>query len=106
MDGHTINVALLGSKFMGRTHSNAYLKVAKFFDLPLVPVMHTIAARNAADLAKFAARWGWQHHTTDWKAAVTDPAIGLVDVSTPNYVHRDQAVAALEAGKHVACEKP
>jgi predicted dehydrogenase len=101
-----LNVALIGSKFMGRTHSNAYLKAAKFFDLPLNPVMHTIAARNPEDLAKFAARWGWQHHTTDWKAAATNPEIDLVDVSTPNYVHKDQAIAALEAGKHVACEKP
>ncbi|MCX5662582.1 MAG: Gfo/Idh/MocA family oxidoreductase [Planctomycetota bacterium] len=106
MSTPTINVALIGSKFMGRTHSNAYLKVAKFFDLPVNPVMHTIAARNGAELEKFAARWGWQHASTDWKATVTNPEIGLVDVSTPNYVHRDQAIAALEAGKHVACEKP
>ncbi len=102
----TLNVALIGSKFMGRTHSNAYLKAAKFFDLPLLPVMHTIAARNPEELAKFAARWGWQNHTTDWKQAATNPEIDLVDVSTPNYVHKDQAIAALEAGKHVACEKP
>lgn len=102
----TINVALIGSKFMGRTHSNAYLKVARFFDVPLEPVMHTIAARDAEDLKKFAPRWGWKHWTTDWKAAATDPEIGLVDIGTPNHVHREQAIAALEAGKHVACEKP
>jgi predicted dehydrogenase len=102
----TINVALIGSKFMGRTHSNAYLKAAKFFDLPLTPVMHTICARNAEELAKFAQRWGWQHHATDWKAVCQNPEIDLVDVSTPNYVHKDQAICALEAGKHVACEKP
>jgi len=101
-----INVALIGSKFMGRTHSNAYLKVAKFFDLPLDPVMHTIAARSADDLKSFAPRWGWKNWTTDWKEVVRNPEIGLVDVSTPNYVHKEQAIAALEAGKHVACEKP
>ncbi len=102
----SINVGLIGSKFMGRTHSNAYLKVARFFDLPVEPVMHTIAARNAAEVEAFAKRWGWRHSTTDWKAMVNDPQIGLVDVGTPNHVHRDQAIAALEAGKHVACEKP
>jgi predicted dehydrogenase len=91
---------------MGRTHSNAYLKVAKFFDLPQTPVMHTIAARNPEDLERFATRWGWRNWTTDWKRAATDPEIDLVDVSTPNYAHREQAIAALEAGKHVACEKP
>jgi predicted dehydrogenase len=80
--------------------------VAKFFDLPVDPVMHTIAARDAADLNRFAPRWGWQHSTTDWREVVSNPQIDLVDVGTPNHVHREQAIAALEAGKHVACEKP
>ena len=102
----TINVALIGSKFMGRTHSNGYLNAARFFDLPVQPVMHTIAARDAKDLKKFAPRWGWQNWSTDWKAAATDPDVDLVDIGTPNHVHREQAIAALEAGKHVACEKP
>ncbi|MCE9592207.1 MAG: Gfo/Idh/MocA family oxidoreductase [Planctomycetes bacterium] len=106
MPNGKVNVALIGSKFMGRTHSNAYLKVAKFFDLPLEPVMHTIAARDAEDLKKFAPRWGWHHWTTDWREVIDNPEIDLVDVSTPNHVHKEQAIAALEAGKHVACEKP
>jgi len=106
MAGKQVNVALIGSKFMGRTHSNAYLKVAKFFDLPVEPVMHTLAARNLQETADFAKRWGWHNATNDWKGAVTNPEIDLVDVGTPNHVHKEQAIAALEAGKHVACEKP
>jgi len=101
-----LHIGLIGSKFMGRTHSNAYLNVAKFFDLPRDPVMHTLAARNLEETQAFADRWGWTHATDNWKAMVQDPEIGLVDVGTPNHVHRDQAIAALEAGKHVACEKP
>ncbi|MDW8261877.1 MAG: Gfo/Idh/MocA family oxidoreductase, partial [Phycisphaerales bacterium] len=101
-----INICLIGQKFMGRTHSNAFLKVAKFFDVPLTPVMHTICGRDRGELERFRARWGWQNATTDWKKAVTDPAIELVDIGTPNHLHREMAVAALEAGKHVACEKP
>jgi predicted dehydrogenase len=101
-----INVALLGTKFMGRAHSNAWLNVAKFFDVDPRPTMHTVVGRNAKDLAEFAARWGWKQHTTDWKAAVTSDEIGLVDIGTPNNAHAEQAIAALEAGKHVACEKP
>jgi len=106
MAGKTLNIALLGSKFMGRAHSNAYLKVAKFFDLPLDPVMHTVAARDAEALTAFADRWGWLNTTTDWQLAVENPEIDLVDVGTPNHLHREQAVAALESGKHVVCEKP
>lgn len=106
MAKRTLNVALIGSKFMGRTHSNAYLKAPMHFDLPLEPVMHTIAARDRADLERFAPRWGWRHHSTRWEDVVADDEIGLVDIATPNHVHRDMAIAALEAGKHVACEKP
>jgi predicted dehydrogenase len=102
----TINVALLGSKFMGRAHSNAWLNVAKFFPVAPLPVMHTVAGRSASDLQEFADRWGWQQTSTDWQSVVQSPDIGLVDVATPNGVHAEQAIAALEAGKHVACEKP
>jgi predicted dehydrogenase len=101
-----INVCLIGQKFMGRTHSNAFLKVGKFFNVPLLPVMHTICGRNMKELTEFKNRWGWQHATSDWKSAVRDPQIGLVDIGTPNHLHAEMAVAALEAGKHVACEKP
>lgn len=107
MPSRPVHVCLVGQKFMGRTHSNAYLKAARFFhDLPRVPVMHTIAGRSAGELQEFAARWGWSHASTDWRSAVSDPAIDLVDIGTPNDRHREMALAALEAGKHVACEKP
>lgn len=102
----TLSVALIGSKFMGRTHSNGFSQVPRFFDVSRSPVLHTIAARDAEDLKVFAPRWGWQHWTTDWREVCQNPEIDLVDIGTPNHVHREQAIAALEAGKHVACEKP
>ncbi len=100
------NIALLGQKFMGRAHSNAYLKAGKFFNLPRTPVMHSIIGRDLIALAPFADRWGWQNYSTSWKDVLKNPEIHLIDVSTPNYMHAEQAVAALSAGKHVACEKP
>ena len=102
----TVNVCLIGQKFMGRTHSNAFSQVGKFFNPIVKPVMHTVVGRNGPELDAFATRWGWQKSSTDWKAAVTDPEIDLVDIGTPNYLHKEMAIAALEAGKHVACEKP
>ena len=89
------NIALIGTKFMGRAHSNAYLKVNKFFDLPCKPVMHTVAGRNQEELKTFAERWGWQHCATDWNTAVNSEAIDLVDVVTPNNVHAEHAIAAV-----------
>lgn len=106
MPKRKINVCLIGQKFMGRTHSNAMLKVAKFFDLPVEPVMHTICGRDQAELNAFKDRWGWQNACTDWRRAIADPQIDLVDIGTPNNLHLEMAIAALEAGKHVACEKP
>jgi len=91
---------------MGKAHSNAFLKADKFFALPLRPVMYSVAARDADELQAFAARWGWRHPITDWRAAVTDPAVQFVDVASPNHLHAEMAIAALRAGKHVACEKP
>src|SRR4051794_18283078 len=102
-----MNVCLIGHKFMGRTHSNAYLKAPKFFtDLPVDPVMHTICGRNMDELREFAARWGWKNTSGDWKAAASNPEVQLVDVGTPNNAHMEMSIGALEAGKHVACEKP
>jgi predicted dehydrogenase len=101
-----IHVGLIGQKFMGRAHSNALSQVAHFFDLPLEPVMHTVAGRDAAELTAFARRWGWKATTTRWRDIADNPQIELVDVVTPNHVHAEQAIAMLEAGKHVACEKP
>ncbi|MFO7779683.1 MAG: Gfo/Idh/MocA family oxidoreductase [Nitriliruptoraceae bacterium] len=101
-----LNIAMLGSKFMGRAHANAWLNVTRFFDVAPMPVLHTVAARNVAQLEAFARRWGWHNTSTDWRAAVTNEDVGLVDIATPNHHHAEQALAALEAGKHVACEKP
>jgi predicted dehydrogenase len=102
----TLTVALFGTRLMGRAHSQAWATAPRFFDLPLRPVPGVVAGRDPAATAAFAERWGWQRATTDWHEAVTDPGVDLVDIATPNDVHREQAVAALEAGKHVACEKP
>jgi len=101
-----INVALIGSKFMGRAHSNAWATVAHFFDVDPQASMHLVCARNPSELTAFATRWGWAGSTTDWRKAVTSDDVDLVDIATPNNAHAEQAIAALEAGKHVACEKP
>jgi predicted dehydrogenase len=102
----TINVALIGQGFMGRSHSNAWGQVAKFFKPPLVPVMHTLFGQPEENPQAFAANWGWKNASTNWEEVVRSPEIGLVDVATPNYVHAPVAKAALAAGKPCCCEKP
>jgi predicted dehydrogenase len=104
---NTIGVGLVGYKFMGRAHSNAYRQVATFFpDIALKPEMTAVCGRDAAAVQQFAHQFGWQGSETDWKKLVARQDIGLVDVSTPGDSHAPIAIAAAENGKHVFCEKP
>ncbi|MCU0494766.1 MAG: Gfo/Idh/MocA family oxidoreductase [Chloroflexaceae bacterium] len=103
----SINVALMGYKFMGKAHSNAFRQVAHFFpDVALHPVMQVLCGRDQAAVQAAAAQFGWQETATDWRDVVTRPDIGLVDVSTPGDSHAAIAIAAAQHGKHVFCEKP
>ena len=101
-----LRIGLIGQKFMGKAHSNAWSQAAKFFDLKRRIELGTIAARDARSLEAFAQRFGWAHSTGDWRELARDPEIDLVDIGTPNDVHAEQALECLAAKKHVACEKP
>jgi predicted dehydrogenase len=101
-----IGVGLVGYKFMGRAHSNAYRQVARFFDLELSPRMRAICGRDEAGVKDAANSLGWDSYETDYQRLLERDDIGLVDVATPGNTHHEMAIAALEAGKHVLCEKP
>ncbi len=101
-----LNVGIIGRGFMGRAHSNAYLKVSRFFDLEYEPVLKCASSRNHEKLKAFADRWGWQSIETDWRKLIERDDIDLIDICVPNHLHCEIAVAAARAGKIVACEKP
>lgn len=102
----TIGIGVIGYKFMGKAHSNAYRQISQFFDLPAQPRLKMICGREQAKVQKMADRWGWEEATTDWRRIVDDPEIRIVDICSPNNTHAEIAAAALAAGKVVACEKP
>lgn len=101
----TVNVAMIGAQFMGKTHSNAWRKVGMFFDLPVEPVMKVMCGKFPEELAT-AKKWGWEETSLDWEAVVARPDIDIIDVCTPNFLHPIISIAAAKAGKHVICEKP
>ncbi|MHC4983286.1 MAG: Gfo/Idh/MocA family protein [Planctomycetota bacterium] len=101
-----LNIALIGQGFMGRTHSNAWSQVRKFFKPPLEPVMHTTFGQQEERPQVFAANWDWQNASTNWRSVVKSKDIDLVDIVTPNFMHAPVAKAALAAGKCVSCERP
>ncbi|WP_434318915.1 Gfo/Idh/MocA family protein [Leifsonia sp. P73] len=89
---------------MGAAHSQAWRVAPRFFDLPLRPQMALLVGRTGA--RESADRLGWAENATDWREAVARDDIDLVDIVTPGDTHAEIAIAALEAGKHVLCEKP
>jgi predicted dehydrogenase len=102
----TLGVGMIGYAFMGAAHSQAWRTAPHFFDLPLRPEMTVVAGRDAAKVADAAERLGWQGVETDWRRVIGRDDVDLVDVCTPGDTHAEIAIAALEAGKHVLCEKP
>jgi predicted dehydrogenase len=102
----TLGIGMVGYAFMGRAHSQAWRTVGHFFDLPLTPRLAAICGRDQAAVAAAAARLGWPAWETDWKRLVGRDDVDLVDVCTPGSSHAEISIAALEAGKHVLCEKP
>ena len=101
-----LRVAMIGYAFMGAAHSHAWRTAPRFFDLPLKPVQQVLCGRDQAKVAAAADRLGWASTETDWRSAVTRDDVDLVDVCTPGNTHAEIAIGALEAGKHVLCEKP
>ena len=102
----TINVGIVGTQFMGKAHTNGYLNVGYYFDLPSKTVMRAACDVNEADLKAFASRYGWQTTETSWERMVERDDIDLVDIVAPNFLHMPVAIAAAKAGKHIICEKP
>ncbi|MBC7279563.1 Gfo/Idh/MocA family oxidoreductase [Nocardioides sp.] len=102
----TLGVGMIGYAFMGAVHSHAWRSAHRFFDLPLTPRMQVVCGRDATRVAEAATRFGWEESATDWRDVIARDDIDLVDVCTPGDTHAEIAIAALEAGKHVLCEKP
>jgi len=101
-----INVALLGYKFMGKAHSNAYRQLPHFFPGKLEPRLKVICGRDRVALEAARQQYGWEEIETDWRLAVEREDIQVVDISTPGNFHPEMAIAAAQAGKHIICEKP
>lgn len=103
----TINVGLVGYKFMGTAHSNAYRQVTPFMQPDITPGMKLLCGRNEAGVSAAADQMGWDGYTTDWHELVASKEIDLVDICTPSGPsHTEIALEAAQHGKHIFCEKP
>jgi predicted dehydrogenase len=102
----TLRVGMIGYRFMGKAHSNAWRQAPRFFPLGAQIEMHTICGRDPKAVEEARKQFGWENASTDWKRVVNSREIDIVDINTPNDSHAEIAIAAARAGKHVLCEKP
>jgi predicted dehydrogenase len=102
----SLGVGIVGHAFMGRAHSQAWRTVDRVFDLPLRPRMAAICGRDQAATKAAADRLGWAAVESDWRALIARDDVQLIDIVAPGHLHAPIAIAALQAGKHVLCEKP
>jgi predicted dehydrogenase len=101
-----LGIGIIGTGFMGKAHAFAYrAALAAFPDIP-VPRLEMIADVNEALASKAAHQYGFARSSADWRTLVNDPRIDVVSITTPNTLHKEMALAAIAAGKHVHCEKP
>ena len=102
----TLRVGMVGHAFMGAAHTQGWAGAGRFFPLPMTVERTALCGRDADAVAASASRLGWASVETDWRRLVARDDIDLIDICTPGDTHADIAIAALEAGKHVLCEKP
>ena len=102
----TIGVGLIGSGFMGKAHALGFATASRVFDLPFEVDLAVLADADAALANRAGKALGFRRSTGNWRDLLADPEIGIIDITTPNALHREMALAAIAAGKHVYCEKP
>ncbi|MCK0472232.1 Gfo/Idh/MocA family protein [Halalkalibacter sp. APA_J-10(15)] len=102
----SINIGMVGYKFMGKAHSHAYRDLPMFFPKHIRPEMKVICGRNPQGVSEAATQFGWQEYTTDWNDLISRDDIDVIDINAPSDAHKEIAIAAARAGKHVFCEKP
>lgn len=102
----TIGVGLIGTGYMGKCHALAWTSVKAVFGSGPRPCLVHLAEANADLARQRAEEFGFERATADWRDLIANPEVDVVSITTPNAFHAEMAVAALEAGKHVWCEKP
>ena len=103
----SISVGVVGAGWMGRAHATAFENAARVFGPePATLEVVAVADVNEAAARDFANCFGARSWTKDWPDIVADPSVDVIDITTPNDVHPEIALAAIAAGKHVYCEKP
>ncbi|MDX0430153.1 gfo/Idh/MocA family oxidoreductase [Sinorhizobium medicae] len=101
-----LGIGLIGTGFMGKAHALGFTIAARVFDLPFELDLVSVADVTVEGAEAARGRLGFRKATTDWRDLLIDPEIDVIDITTPNLLHKEMALAAIAHGKHVYCEKP
>ena len=101
-----LRIGLIGTGFMGKAHVFGFASAPRVFDLPYEIDLHTVVDITPEAAAKAARTLGFAHSSANWRDLIANPEIDVVDITAPNALHKEMALAAIAAGKHVYCEKP
>ncbi|MEK9496273.1 Gfo/Idh/MocA family oxidoreductase [Photorhabdus sp. P32] len=101
-----IRIGLIGTGYIGRTHAIAYAQAPTVFPLAGKLVCEMVAEVSAELAARRSEQLGFRRFTDNWRKLVSDPDIHVVDICSPNFLHKEMALEAIKHGKHVYCEKP
>lgn len=103
----TLGVAVAGFGWMGRVHTQAYLRVRHHFpDLPITPRLSAVAEAVPGRAEEAAAQFGFANITPDWRDLAGDDDVAAVSITAPNFLHREIGATLAAAGKHIWIEKP
>jgi len=94
-----VGIVMLGAGFMGKAHSNGWMKVSKFFNVPYEPVLKVVAGLEKDVIGQFAECWGYESSTLDWKEAVARDDVDIVCVGTPTNLHKEMVIEAAKTEK-------
>ncbi|GJI55019.1 myo-inositol 2-dehydrogenase [Rodentibacter sp. JRC1] len=102
----TVRIGLIGTGYIGRCHAIAYAQAPTVFDLEAKLEREYLAEITPALAAQKAKEFGFNRSTGNWFDVVQDPNVDVIDICTPNFLHKEIALAAMAHGKHIYCEKP
>jgi predicted dehydrogenase len=101
-----LRIGLIGTGFMGKAHAYGFTMAPRIFELPFALELATVADVTIEAATAAARQFGFAHASADWRKIVADPTVDIVSITAPNALHKEMALAAIAAGKHVYCEKP
>ena len=91
---------------MGKAHVYGFATAQKAFNLSRTLDLHTIADISSEAANRAAQAFGFRNSTANWREMLANPEIDVIDITAPNALHKEMALEAIAAGKHVYCEKP